>query len=231
MTTYEMKQPEDTLSFRTESQLVQTALLLVGLKSTSTEIVTALEVDSGFGIADLVLGEPSARWLSYVDLRIIPPHWVYPLIDLPYRRQFSTDYFARRAHVGMETATRVLSLYVEAGFCERKSKTYWVKSYTPRPLFKRIVAIEAKLRDWRRALYQSSRYQLFANAVWVLLDEKHSKVAKANKDEFVLRNIGLATLNPQGALKATYVPRDATPSSPISYWRISAELLRRVKPL
>jgi|SRR5690625_880115 len=64
-----------------------------------------------------------------------------------------------------------------------------------------VVAVEFKLRKWQRALAQSFRYARFANEAYVVLDEAHVKPALAQLHKFRRSGIGLATLNPDGALR------------------------------
>src|SRR5690606_33563863 len=73
-------------------------------------------------------------------------------------------------------------------------------------LFKSNFAIEAKLKDWKRALKQAYRYRWFAEYSFVVLDSFYSKSALNNIDVFKKYNVGLATINPEGDLVRHFNP-------------------------
>ena len=53
------------------------------------------------------------------------------------------------------------------------------------------VAIEAKVRDWRKGLRQAMRYNAFSNLSYLALYEAHINAALAHKHIFQMLNIGL----------------------------------------
>jgi hypothetical protein len=58
-------------------------------------------------------------------------------------------------------------------------------------LFEDIVAIEAKLQDWTRGIYQASRYRQFAQRTYVLVDEDGLRRAMKRRDVFERSGVGL----------------------------------------
>ena len=72
------------------------------------------------------------------------------------------------------------------------------------PIF--LVAIEFKLRNWRRALEQGFKYRSFADIVYVVLDEANSSSALRHIDMFTRSNIGLITLNCFKQVKVHHTP-------------------------
>ena len=54
-----------------------------------------------------------------------------------------------------------------------------------------IVAVEAKVKNWRRALQQAYRDKLFADRVYVALPEEFSAAAISNLSEFKHASVGL----------------------------------------
>jgi len=61
-------------------------------------------------------------------------------------------------------------------------------------LFSEVIAIEAKLYDWPKALYQASRYRQFANRCYVALDAVGTRRALRNRTEFYEANVGLISV-------------------------------------
>jgi hypothetical protein len=57
-----------------------------------------------------------------------------------------------------------------------------------------LIAIEAKLKNWKTALHQAYKSTSFAHYSYVLLPPESIKIAIKNKDEFKKRNVGLLTI-------------------------------------
>jgi hypothetical protein len=58
-----------------------------------------------------------------------------------------------------------------------------------------LIAIEAKLRDWRLALQQAYRNTCFAHKSFVLLPKKGALSAAVFREEFETRDVGLCYLD------------------------------------
>lgn len=87
--------------------------------------------------------------------------------------------------------------------CNRVDVIYFEKKGDSEVGF--IAAVEAKLKDWRRALQQAHRDKLFADRVYVALPEKFSNSAISNIAEFRRASVGLIVVNNVGA-KTYYHP-------------------------
>lgn len=185
-----------------------------------------LELDAGNGIADIIIYELRADWQKYAELASIRPQWMYPLICLPYRKTFYLDDFASLACVSRKTAKNILRDYTNTGFCKRTDKG-WIKLRQPRQPVNRIIAIEAKLRDWKKALTQASRYQDFSHESWVLLDHHYCRAALKNTNQFIKRNIGLASIEKDGKLSVHIMPINKAPKSLYRYWYASNIIVRK----
>ena len=61
-----------------------------------------------------------------------------------------------------------------------------------------IIAFEAKLSNWRKAIHQAWRNTSFANQVYVVLPRKHSTAAIKNSAEFYDRGVGLCVVDEGG---------------------------------
>jgi len=93
----------------------------------------------------------------------------------------------------------------------------------------RIVAIEAKLRDWRRALYQASRYLDYADEAWVVLGGAGLSTAFLHVDDFRRRGVGLMALARDGALKIATPAQTSPPRMAGRVWHVNAEIARRLQ--
>ncbi|MFV8781678.1 hypothetical protein ACNKU7_04570 [Microbulbifer sp. SA54] len=186
------------------------------------------EFDCANGIADVVLFSLRKDWKRQSGLGAISPRWAFALFSLPYRKQFSTSYLAERSGATIRTVTNILKEFENAGYCQRSNKTseLWIKYKQPTMTTNRVVAIEAKLKNWQRALKQAYRYLDYANQSWVLLDKKHSPAAIRNIEEFKRLNIGLKIISTDQKIEIIWTPSQRSPKSKISTWQASASLTK-----
>jgi hypothetical protein len=80
-----------------------------------------------------------------------------------------------------------------------------------------IHAFEFKLHNWRRALYQATRYKSFSHRVYVVLPPAAGQRAIANKRLFTGLNIGLVVHDPNGESDYVLQPRRRTPPARYRY--------------
>ncbi|PTP42745.1 hypothetical protein [Vibrio splendidus] len=215
----------DLSAFRTELDLVLRFEELVTSRI-SSNFKLEKEFDCGFGIADAVL-------FKYRDIEIdrlskINPSWAYTLKSLPYRRTFSTKDVVDISGATTQSCKLALKQFIEAGYCVEKRDDVYVKVKQPKPVSNKIVAIEAKLKNWKRALWQASRYKTFSNESWVLLDRKHVKPALENIDVFKKFNIGLATFSTDTCYEVFFKPKIDVHKSEIAYWKANTILAQRI---
>lgn len=76
-----------------------------------------------------------------------------------------------------------------------------------------VVALELKLRDWRKGIFQAFKYRSFSNSAYVIVDHYYRNEAFANIHMFVDSNIGLASFSLEGELIVIHEP---TPDMPYS---------------
>ena len=83
-----------------------------------------------------------------------------------------------------------------------------------------LIAIEAKLSDWRRALHQAYRNTCFAHRSFVLLPQRTAFKALTFLAEFERRGVGLCYLGDTGLT----ILHDSPYSSPVEPWLASEAL-------
>lgn len=210
-----------SIPFCSESSLIEEFLTVIRLPEAQSVFVYS-ELDAGNGIADVAIMAKRRNNEKYRFLSQLKPQWVYPIVALPYRKLFDTELFANLACLSSVTAARILRKCCDLGVCEKRSHG-WIKTIQPRAPYNKIYAIEAKLRDWRRALFQASRYQEFSHQSWVLLDSHYAAPAISHIDEFKRRNLGLLVLGKSGHLMSICEPSIAEPKSMYRYWYAMAE--------
>ncbi|MDA3886359.1 MAG: hypothetical protein PF638_12260 [Candidatus Delongbacteria bacterium] len=91
---------------------------------------------------------------------------------------------------------------------------------------KNIVAIELKLKNWKRALIQAFKYKSFANNSIVVIDANYMHRALKNIDEFKRYKIGLASFSKDKDFVIHYLPETTSPFS-ASYQAVIVNNIKR----
>lgn len=216
--------------FKTESNLVNALELLLINRKQIHQSGFLKEFDCSNGIADMVFYELRKGWENHIILGEIPPRWAFAFSQLPYRKYFTASEFSEIAGVTKKRAILALQQYASLGLCNRNlDNERWIKYKQPRPIINKIYAVEAKLRDWKRALSQAYRYLEYANQSWVVMDDGCVKPALSNVEKFIRLNVGLATLKTDGTIMVHFAPTESSPRSQLKFWQANAEIARRIK--
>jgi hypothetical protein len=210
--------------FVTELALVNIFTSLV--KKDRKNINLEHEFDCGFGIADLVVFKTN-KDDGLLDLGKIPADWAYTLRALPFKKSFSIEYLASLSGTSENSSKKALSKFINAGYCIKTEGEEYIKVRQPKPLCSSIIAIEAKLRDWKKALWQASRYRIFSNESWVVLDQYRANAAKLNIAEFKKFNIGLATISINGTYEEIFSPTPEDHKSELAFWKANSLLAKK----
>lgn len=214
--------------FATEEELISTIRATFAQRASPTWQWID-EFNSPSGTADLVAVALRRDWRQEVSIRQIPVRWLYPLTILSLGVETDVEEFATRFGVSESSALAALGAYADATYCTYKpEKRVWIKTRDPLPVAERIVALEAKLRDWRRALYQAVQYTSYAFEVWVVLDTAFLHSASLHVDEFERRGIGLLGLSASGECELVNPPARKPPRNHERFWRANAEIVRRL---
>ncbi len=186
------------------------------------------EVNCDFGIADLVMFKTKKITNNNFNLSLVSPDWAFSLRKLQYRKIFSTEEFSHLAGVSIKSASQALKEFCLAHYCERISNDRWRKIMQPTLVSDYIVSYEAKLKNWKRALWQACRYKTFSNESWVVLDSINEKPAIKNIQCFIDFNIGLASVSKTGTVNVYYQPKAEQHQSDIALWKANALIARKL---
>ncbi len=91
-----------------------------------------------------------------------------------------------------------------------------------------IWCFEGKLREWRRALYQATRYRAFAHRSFVVMPEDCVRSAETSVERFRLARVGLVALNDEGRLRVITKPRSQEPRSSVMFAMARGRALARI---
>src|SRR3989344_6010256 len=188
--------------------------------------LTKQEVGVGYGVADLVL------------IKLIPGQCAIRLKNKQLKPLLREDYFKIFRYLpeeesGKNPATldhlvkrtklsksflkyQILRQLEHDGYIRKVDGDFYFKINGWMPIAKEIVAIEAKLKDWKRGFIQANRYKSFANKAYLALPADRAHLV----DEALLRrhNIGLIAFDPrESEIKKTVHPTTAHPRNAFKY--------------
>ncbi len=169
------------------------------------------ELNLGYGIADLVAVsyEDDAslerkNFLAYFDVSLLS------IIEKEEMVSFEDIVYITRSPERKILSS--LSSLIDEGFVTLQRGRY-VSHKKYADILTDSVAIEAKLKDWKRALRQAYRYKWFANKSFVFLPMENITIPKKNIDLFHGYNVGLAGVSKEDGIEVVYSPK---PKAPIS---------------
>ncbi len=149
---------------------------------------------------------PTSRknFLAYFDISLLS------LIEKEESISFDDIVYITKSPT-RKISSALTSLIDEEFIVYRKGKYISHNKYAD--LLTDSIAIEAKLKDWRRALKQAYRYKWFANKSYVFLPQENINVPKKNLNIFKSYNVGLASISSKDGLEVLFSPRDEAPVS------------------
>lgn len=213
--------------FLSEEFLVSTFVSTLASLPGYTKRYVLREFESANGVADVIAFDSDVDKEHVLALAAVSARWAYALYRLPVGECFSLDDFSAFAGVSSQRARAVLKEFVVAGFCEQV-QSKWVKRIELKPISTHIHAIEGKLRDWKRALWQAYRYLDYATRSWVVLDHAAIRPARENLAEFKRLNVGLACVSPTGEVEVVYDSCLPDPRDDLRFWHANAAIARRL---
>lgn len=181
------------------------------------------EIGVGYGVADLVLIRKNKFNVKNCAIRKDYGQFKRLLKDEYFRifnclpdekskqKPVSLDYLIKKTSLSKSFLKYNLLRTLEKNkYIKKEKENFYFKANGWLPLSKEVVAIEAKMRDWKRGFIQANRYKVFANKVFLAVPDKISHLP----DKKLLRkhNIGLIVLNPDNRRKKTVLsPRGNKP--------------------
>lgn len=199
------------MKFKAEDDLVK--VLKQKLKETflRDNIEIFEEVSLGYGVADIVICDiakshiettSNEERLSLSDINI------YSIINKSPNISF--DLILETTRSSRKAISNSLRKLISRGYVKQTSDSFLIQNEYQLSFYNNF-AVEAKLKDWKRALHQAYRYKWFAEYSFVVLDAHYSTPAVQNIDLFKKHNIGLATLTPDGNFNRIYNPKRQKP--------------------
>lgn len=85
---------------------------------------------------------------------------------------------------------------------------------------KKIITIELKLKNWKRALAQAYKYKSFSDVSYVCMDESNYDSVVKHIDMFKKYDIGLITISRNKKIRIVYKPNATKPYSSDLYKKV-----------
>ena len=198
------------MAFQSENNLVSCFKdKLNSVFSLLSEPIVLEEVKLGFGIADLVISDRiddqlkvEDDFLTSVDISI------YRVIEK--RKKVTLDLISDQTKCNKGQLVKSLNKLIRRALIQQVD-VYFILSSKYELAYSESIAIEAKLKNWKRALMQAYRYKWFADYSYVVLDHAHVKPALQNIELFKKYNIGLISISSDGFYMRHNTPRKEKP--------------------
>lgn len=196
------------LGFRYESEMTDLAAAAAPwwwLRGLQHDFVAA-EIVGPNAVADLVGIRFDQRRLGAREAEGIAP--VVDALALHALRAcrghvMSTSELAEACHVTSSGIGRALAIAVDANAMIRRGRGRYACHPAWAPVGARMVAVELKLENWRRAFDQAQSYACWANATWVVLARVPPAEARAHA---AAHGMGLAVLGSDGMIERLVRP-------------------------
>lgn len=152
--------------------------------------LTFREISAGYGIADLVIA-PS-EMSGFINREPITHFGTLKLfLELSRKRYTLDELYVLVPHVPRSNARRSINFLLHNGYLLQESDGKYIKSEisSKNEPIQKIIAIEAKLTDYRNGIIQARRYQYFADQSYLAILNTASK--HIDTESLLLSGIGL----------------------------------------
>ena len=138
--------------------------------------VFAREFAVGYGIADLVFAKSFYSKKNKMDRRPISNYYSLILyLAIQQNQTFTTTDARQILRTSQSVAHTAVVTLVEDGYIQQTAKGSYIKSLEVEPPQLKLVAIEAKLRDWKQGILQARRYKTFTDESYLAILAKYEK--------------------------------------------------------
>lgn len=162
------------------------------------------EVGLGYGVADLILVHKKSFNLNRCKLRkrykqlspLLREEYFHVMKFMPEveKKSVSIDYLLTKTHLSKSFLKyTILKSLEKKGYIKKINKKFYFKINGWLPLANEVIAIEAKIKNWKRGLIQANRYHLFADKVYLAVPKSVARLV--DKKDLKKHNIGLISFD------------------------------------
>lgn len=197
--------------------------------------LTKREVGVGYGVADLILVRlnPKQCAIRFENRQFKPllrEEYFKIFRHLPDidsgKNPVDLNYLIQKTNLSKSFLKySILKQLEKDGYIKRVEKSFYFKINGWIPIAKEIIAIEAKMRDWKRGFIQANRYKSFANKVYLAVPSKVEHLV--DKKLLQKHNVGLIVLDTKRNEKKTLPVKQVEPFNPFKHNLASEFVLTR----
>lgn len=176
------------------------------------------ELNSGYGVADMVLysldnTKIEERLNKNLQTPILSKEVIKTVLAFKNANgPISISYLTKQLGVSRQLVKyNIIKFLVESGYVIEEDSAYKL-SYDYSVALDQAIAIEAKISNWKRGLYQAYRYKWFSQRSYLALHHKHINPARKNISLFEELNVGLLCVN-DSDVDIVFEPNEETPRS------------------
>lgn len=175
--------------------------------------LTQREIGVGYGIADLVLVKKNKVNLKHCRVRknhgqlspLLSEEYFKTLKQLPdedsQEDSVGFKYLAEKSSLSKSYLKyQILKNLEKHGYIKRVGDNHYFKVNGWLPIANELVAIEAKLTDWKRGAIQANRYRAFAHKVYLAVPKETARLV--DKSFLKKHDIGLIALDVKNKQKS-----------------------------
>ncbi|MFH1749628.1 MAG: hypothetical protein ABH837_01905 [bacterium] len=174
------------------------------------------EIGAGYGVSDLVLvnlDKPKCRLRkknrqydpllkeSYFNILKYIPDFQMDKKTKPV----NTEFLSNATNISISTIKySLLKELLDLGYIKEEKRGYYFKINGWLPIAKDVIAIEAKMKNWKRGIYQAARYRSFADQVYLAVPPEIEHLI----DKKLLKkvNVGLLVFDPEKETNKNSLP-------------------------
>lgn len=203
--------------FESEKQLVnevldclQSSLCKSLIDLQSEHQVLLQEVDLGYGIADIVLTHTSEHlekretFLNLIEIRLLK--------IISRSAGIKIELISERTKLNRRKTLLAITNLINLNLVQIKNDEVYPQNEYVRTVTKTI-AIEAKLKNWQRALKQAYRYKWFSHKTFVCLPVDSINPALKNIEKFKQMGVGLLGFSESMGIQTLYEHESEEPIS------------------
>lgn len=200
--------------FKTEKDLVRllkhNCTTICAWNITEQNVLVSEEIDLGFGVADLVISKITPQ---HITNYILSNNEIYIYVAIAENKNITLNELSDSTKLSTSKVRKYIQNLIFNKLIIEEEGRYYAISHYP-SVMEECIAIEAKLKNWKRALNQAYRYKWFASASYVVMDREFINPALKCISEFEKYNVGLAEIDIHGRVKIHFKPIDEKPFSP-----------------
>lgn len=183
-----------SLHFNTESEMLSVISKSI---SFNNEYQQKSELNSGFGIADLVFYKLDNMVIKNRERQNLHPIESYELLKLltylnkTSQEKISITTIKNNLSVKPKDEKEIFTYLINNGYLIPLDNKVFLKGKRYELGLREVIAIEAKLSNWQRGLYQAYRYKRYSNKAYLALSSDYIHRALHHLQDFQKFNVGL----------------------------------------